>query len=181
MMMTIPTTLNNCSFITVEQIQDTDVLCGSKNTSLGKHPGNVLLRKRLHHHISEYEQASTKQQKVTINRTIIKYMRTKYGSRFLRQKKNGDWVEMDEQGVRDKVSHGLRFALLQRQKEQEYQKQYVPIVQTTSALSDDEHDEAFTQTLEAVHQRQQQILENMMNKRDFPEESYNASFSSVEH
>jgi len=165
-MMMIPTTLNNYNAVIVS-IKDTDVLCGSKNTLLGKHHGNVLLRKQFHQHLSNYEQSSTKRQRVAINRTILNCMRRKYGSRFLRQKENGDWVEMDEQGVRDKISHGLRFASIQRKREEEYQKHYVPAVQVRTLMMEavddaEDDDEMFTQMLETVFSRQQEILENMM-------------------
>ena len=172
--MMIPTTLNNYNAV-VEHVKDTDVLCGSKSTLLGKHHGNMLLRKLFRKHLSDYEQASTKQHRMAINRTILNFMRMKYGSRFLRQKHNGDWVEMDEQGVRDKISHGLRFASIQRKRETEYEKQYVPFVRIPSPMmesvedeneddDDNEDDEAFTLMLQIVYQRQQQILEHMMNE-----------------
>ena len=57
----IPTSLNNYKGI-VDEIKETDVLCGSKNTSLNKHHGNALLRQQVNKHLDEYDQADTKQE-----------------------------------------------------------------------------------------------------------------------
>ena len=70
----IPTNLKNYAGI-IEQVKETDVLCGSKNTALGKHKGNLLLSARVRHHLDDYESASTRQEKTFINRSIINYMR----------------------------------------------------------------------------------------------------------
>ena len=180
--LSIPTSLNNYKGI-VDEIKETDVLCGSKNTSLNKHHGNALLRQQVNKHLDEYDQADTKQEKMRINRVIIATMRKKFHSRFLRQKGNGAWAEIDEQSVRDKVSHALRFASIQRKKDEEYQKNRVPLPAFSPATSsssvaaaaaaatmtdtndDLSDDPAFTKMLEAVHQSQQRILQAMLGRK----------------
>lgn len=166
----IPITLNNYS--SVAEVKEFDVLCGSKNNSLNRHRGNLLLRQRVSQHLDEYEQAKNKQDKMDINRAIIKYMRSKYGSRFLRQRGNGDWVEVDEQCVRDKVSHAVRFAYTQREKEREYQQQRAPsrfqhvaVPTTMSAADNDDEDPVFAQMIGSVFERQQEILQDMMHQK----------------
>jgi hypothetical protein len=159
---TIPTTLKNYNG-DVDEVKEMDVLCGSKNTNLGKHPGNLLLKQKILSHLVEYEAATSKQDKMRINRKIVNCMGQKYASRFLKQKANGGWMLIDEQAVRDKVSHALRFASVQKKKEEQYQK-YRAALPSDASSTDDmaEGDAGFAQHLTAVHQRQQAILQGMM-------------------
>ena len=140
----------------------------------------MLLRQLVAEHLAEYQEAITKHEKVRINRTIINTMRKKYNSRFLRKRGNGDWVKVDEQGIRDKVSHALRFASIQQKKDEEYQKNRIPMAlalpgippsgdaSSSSAcdLSDaSDEDEVVSRRLEIVYARQQEILHEMLNPK----------------
>ena len=169
----IPTTLLNYTGVTAH-LKETDVLCGSKNTTLGKHHGNVLLSQRVKHHLEDYERATTRQEKSQINRSIINYMREKHGSRFLRQK--GDvWVEIEEQAIRDKVTHALRFASIRKKKDEEYESKRSPSLplpssvraradddDSSSAMEKEEEDPVFARLFAAALASQQRILREMM-------------------
>lgn len=170
---TMNETINDTKEVTV---RDTDVLGGSKNTSLRKHRGNMLLRDLIFEKLDDYDQAATKQEKVEINRLIINTMRKRYGSRFLRQTANGSWVQIGEQGVRDKISHAFRFACNQRKKElahhhqqQQQQQQAEADEPSVSVALVDEtkvvEDSRFSKHLEAVHECQRRILYSMMSQR----------------
>lgn len=115
---TIPTRLLNFQQV-IEAPSEFDVLCGSKSTSVNNHPGNHLFRQKVHSCLASYEAARTKQDKMKINRQIVAFMRTKFGSRFLKQFKDGTWAIAEEQSIRDKVSHALRYAALQKEKEEQ--------------------------------------------------------------
>lgn len=165
--MEIPVSLKQ---LQVDHVKDTDVLCGSKDTSLGKHPGNKLLREMINDKLDEYDAASTKQQKSKINRSIVNAMREKHGSRFLRQKVNGgEWTIISDQAVRDKVSHAFRFASTQRKKEEEFRKQHISYAETNTASlaaegDVDLQDSNFAQHMETVHSCQRRILQNMLSQ-----------------
>jgi len=106
----------------IESPTEFDVLCGSKSTALNNHPGNHLLRQKVASCLTTYEAARTKQQKMKINRTIVQFMRTKFGARFLKRQPDGSWALAEEQSIRDKVSHAFRYAQIQREKEQRRQQ-----------------------------------------------------------
>ena len=170
----IPTNLKNYAGI-IEEVKETDVLCGSKNTALGKHKGNLLLSARVRHHLDDYESASTRREKTFVNRSIINYMRQKYNARFLKQKPSGDWVEIEEQAIRDKVTHALRFASIRRKKDSEYQRKRssVSALPVPSVVASNERsaspapeDESFQQLFEAIRDSQQRILKEMMITKD---------------
>jgi hypothetical protein len=56
-----------------------------------------------------YCAAPSKQEKMVITKEIVTFMQSEYGSRFLKME-GGNWVEINNQAARDKVSHALRFA-----------------------------------------------------------------------
>lgn len=180
----------NCCFI---EVQDTDVLGGSKNTSLRQHHGNVLLKELILDRLDEYERATTKQEKVQINRLVIGIMRKRYNSRFLRQEENGTWCQSDEQRIRDKISHAFRFACNQRKKatvvhkhrRQQQQQQQIQIgsnamnrdaddssinaatlaTKTETTFAQSEEDVAFAHHLERVYQNQKFILQKLLMEK----------------
>ena len=115
---TLPTRLLNFQQV-IEAPSEFDVLCGSKSTSFNNHPGNHLFRQKVHSCLASYEAARTKQEKMKINRQIVAFMRTKFGSRFLKQFKDGTWAIAQEQSIRDKVSHAFRYAAQRKEKEEQ--------------------------------------------------------------
>lgn len=127
----IPTRLINLQSIMIDAPSEFDVLCGSKSTAFNNHPGNHLFRQKVHSCLSTYERARTKQEKMKINRQIVAFMRSKFGARFLKQHKDGSWGIAEEQSIRDKVSHALRYAAQQKEKEEQLaaQEEQQPQVQ----------------------------------------------------
>lgn len=110
----IPIVLKNYNSSIAEPTKD-DVLCG-KDTTLARHPGNQRFREKIQVELPRYLQARSKQDKMKITKSIVQYITVKLGSRFLKAKSGGKWVEIDGQAARDKVSHALRFAARQQKK-----------------------------------------------------------------
>ena len=111
----IPTSLTHVKTVVAEPAE-ADVLCGvNVNKQAAHHPGNCLLREQIESCLDEYQDAKTKQKKMKINRLIMSTMKEKYGARFL-AKRNGVWILMDEQGIRDTVSRALRVGALKKEK-----------------------------------------------------------------
>mmetsp|Transcript_8785 Transcript_8785/g.16768 ORF Transcript_8785/g.16768 Transcript_8785/m.16768 type:complete len:243 (+) Transcript_8785:119-847(+) len=110
----IPTVLKNYNSSIAEPTK-ADVLCG-KDTTLARHPGNQRFREKIQTELPRYLQARSKQEKMKITKSIVQYITVKLGSRFLKSKPDGKWVEIDGQAARDKVSHALRFAARQQKK-----------------------------------------------------------------
>lgn len=90
-------------------IQKNDILCG-KNKAFGHHVGNQLFRELVHSYKDVYMRSCSKNAKMMLTKEICTVIKRKYGSRFVRIGKNGEWEEISEQLARDKVSHALRFA-----------------------------------------------------------------------
>lgn len=109
----IPIALKNYQS-SIEHPNNVDVLCG-QDTTFGRHSGNRAFRQRILKALPQYMAARTKMEKMKVTKSILDYMK-KMGSRFLKLKKNGSWVEIDGQAARDKVSHALRFAVRQQKK-----------------------------------------------------------------
>lgn len=103
----------------IEAPLEFDVLCGSKSTAFNNHPGNHLFRQKVHSCLASYEKARAKQEKMKMNRQIVAFMRAKFNARFLKQNKDGTWAIANEQCIRDKVSHALRYASQQKGKEEQ--------------------------------------------------------------
>jgi hypothetical protein len=97
----------NTNAVIVEHTE-MDVLC-SKDKSVAKNPGNVIFRERIESGTKLYHAATSKQDKMKITRDIVTLMHVEYGSRFLKQH-GKEWIEINNQMARDKVSHALRFA-----------------------------------------------------------------------
>jgi len=110
----IPIVLKNYNGSIAEPTK-ADVLCG-KDTTLARHPGNQRFREKIQIELPRYLQARSKQEKMRITKSIVQYITVKLGSRFLKSKPDGKWVEIDGQAARDKVSHALRFAARQQKK-----------------------------------------------------------------
>ena len=119
----IPTVLRNYNGSIREPSQN-DVLCG-KDTTLARHPGNQKFRALIQENLPGYLKARSKQEKMQITKRIVSLLSK--SSRFLKLKNgsSGEWIEIDGQCARDKVSHALRFAARQQEKA------------TTKAVSDD--------------------------------------------
>ena len=105
----------------IEHPTDVDCLCG-KDTTFGRHPGNRMFRQKILATLPLFMAARTKTEKMKATRSIVDFMKRK-GSRFLKLKANGSWVEIDTQATRDKVSHALRFAARQRKKQEDEDSQ----------------------------------------------------------
>jgi hypothetical protein len=99
---------------TTDEPSEIDVLCGQDATFL-QHTGNKLLRYQMDLVLEEYKQCDDRRRKITLIDKIIEVMRKNYCSRFLRQRPGtSEWEEIDQQSIRDKVSHALRFAARRR-------------------------------------------------------------------
>jgi len=83
-------------------------MCGKDKTH-AKQQGNRLFKDKIEETKVAYSQAPSKQEKMVITKEIVTFMQTEYGSRFLKMV-DGQWVEINNQAARDKVSHALRFA-----------------------------------------------------------------------
>lgn len=112
----IPIALKNFQS-SIEHPLDVDCLCG-KDTTFGRHPGNRMFRQKILATLPLFMAARTKTEKMKVTRSIVDFMKRK-GSRFLKLKANGSWVQIDTQATRDKVSHALRFAARQHKKQKQ--------------------------------------------------------------
>jgi hypothetical protein len=89
---------------TVEPLPS-DVLLGRGKLIQG-HVGNQCYRTIIESHRGRYEQA-LKVEKTFIAKEIVQTVKN-VGGRFLKQKTDGGWVEVDTEVARDKVSHSFR-------------------------------------------------------------------------
>lgn len=95
----MPTFLKNLELV-VEQPESMDILCGSKSSAVASHPGNVAFRRKIEDTLEEYETIkSNMQDRITLNRSIIAFMKKKHGSRFLKSHK-GSWILAEERTIR---------------------------------------------------------------------------------
>ena len=92
--------------------RDTDVLCGIAPTVAAQHAGNQILQEQILAWAEEYHQAaSSRQTKIRLGKRVVFTMHQQHGTRFLRRNtKDGSWMCMGPQAIRDKVSHSFRQA-----------------------------------------------------------------------
>ena len=151
--------------VTVAKPTKFDVLCGSKSKAVASHPGNILLSEKVEESLEAYQQARNKQERITINRSVILFMRKKYQSRFLKQNQDGSWSVAEEQSVRDKVSHAIRHALAKKKKS----NASAPTSYTLDDIKihdlyEDAEDAETRMRISRVFDRQQAILASMMQQ-----------------
>ena len=178
--MMIPTALCTNARDQVQEPLDLDVLCGINMAKKAvDHPGNRLLKEQIDSCLEEYNSAKTKQKKMKINRHIIHTMTEKYGARFL-AKRNGVWVLMDDQGIRDTISRTLRTSAQKKAKRRSEIQQtrarlaqlgeQVPAMVTSSLLDNSQESaevDCHVQLLvDRVHRCQLQILDRMFSSDD---------------
>jgi len=86
-----------------------DILCG-KDKECISHFGSVHFREVIEGHRIQYQQATTKQEKMDITRNIVVVLNL-LSCRFLKYNSQlKGWQEISHIAARDKVSHALRFA-----------------------------------------------------------------------
>ena len=86
-----------------------DILCGKDKECLS-HYGSRRFRSVIEAHRDEYQQATTKQEKMNITRKIVATL-NRLSCRFLKYNDELQcWQEISHVAARDKVSHALRFA-----------------------------------------------------------------------
>ena len=160
---------------------ETDVLCGQDAKFL-QHTGNKLLRDQLEDALEGYMKCADRQEKIAIIDKIIQVMRNNHRARFLRQcEGTGGWKEIDEQSVRDKVSHALRFAARRRkdggnrtEKPRLVKRKKTTKVHTRKSLPSNISVSTDAESLDSdarkrvlsIHQLQQRILERMFATPD---------------
>ena len=148
--------------VNVAEPTEMDVLCGSKSKAVATHPGNQLLAEKVEESLNAYQQATNKQERITINRSVIQFMRRKYGSRFLKQNRDGSWSVAEEQAVRDKVSHAIRHALAKRKKSNAPPASYTVEDIKNYNMFEDAEDIETRKNISRMFDRQQEILGEMM-------------------
>jgi hypothetical protein len=82
-----------------------DVLLG-RGRPIQDRPGNIRFRDMLDKHLDKYEQ-DEKGVKAKVSAYIV-HIVNEEGGRFLKELKDGGWVEIDEAAARKKVSHAFR-------------------------------------------------------------------------
>jgi hypothetical protein len=82
-----------------------DILLG-RGKPIQERPGNVRFRDMLDKHLDKYEHGG-KGAKVKVGAYIVHIVKEE-GGRFLKELKDGGWVEIDEAAARKKVSHAFR-------------------------------------------------------------------------
>ena len=86
-----------------------DILCGKDKECLS-HYGSQRFHAVIEAHCNEYQQATTKQEKMGITRKIVVTL-NRLSCRFLKYNEElQNWHEISHVAARDKVSHALRFA-----------------------------------------------------------------------
>ena len=104
--------MNHYSKVTTRSIIEPskyDILCGKDKECLS-HYGSRRFRTVIEAHRNEYQQATTKQEKMSITRKIVATL-NRLSCRFLKYNEElRCWQEISHVAARDKVSHALRFA-----------------------------------------------------------------------
>uniref|UniRef100_A0A7S4T0V1 DUF6824 domain-containing protein n=1 Tax=Ditylum brightwellii TaxID=49249 RepID=A0A7S4T0V1_9STRA len=90
----------------VEEYNDNDVLCG-RGGGTNVHPGNRRFRDLIHAHRCRYLKAK-KNDKPAISRSIVAAVRRANGRFLKKDEKTGKWVEIGDDGAREKTSQALR-------------------------------------------------------------------------
>lgn len=163
----IPTYFKNIQ-VTVADPTQFDVLCGSKSKAVASHAGNILLSEKVEESLEAYENARNKQERITINRSVIQFMRRKFGSRFLKQNPDGSWSICEEQTVRDKVSRAIRHALNKKKKSRTAPISYTLEDIKNCDLYEDAEDAGMLKKIARVFERQQEILADMIGDQKRP-------------
>ena len=83
-----------------------DVLFG-RGGNMKAHVGNMRYIHMLEDNLEDYLGASSRSQKLAITEQIVNSVKSN-GGRFLRQDKDGIWVEVSNKQAIDKVGHGFR-------------------------------------------------------------------------
>lgn len=83
-----------------------DVLFGRGGFS-NKHPGNIRFRARAFELRSEYERSTSKEEKYNISQFLVESV-ISVGGRFLEKGQDGEWHQVNGNGVRKKASQALR-------------------------------------------------------------------------
>jgi hypothetical protein len=140
--------------IPLEGIQTTDVLCGRDKLSHA-HIGNKRFRQIIAINREAYQTAPSRENKTSITCDIVTMVR-EYGGRFLKlDETTGEFQELGEHYIREKVSHALRSAKDPDRpcirKRREVQKCHVPTP---------EEDALFQETL----RDQQQIFQSLVER-----------------
>lgn len=155
---------------------ETDVLCGNRcSNGPTMHLGNRLFRRVIASFVDKFDDCSTKRERSQLIRQIITQMRHQHGSRFLRRDDHEDWVGLEEQAIRDKVSHALRFCARQhkhkeaeKKKREEQQRRTSNGSSTTSDDKDNRNEPVLDKKTAAlvaiIYQRQQLILKGMIQQ-----------------
>ena len=181
--------LRNVSVTIDDEPRDVDVLCGSKSKTTGAHPGNELLRRKIEASIDAYHATTSLQQRITLNRSIVTFMRHTYGTRFLKAAPKGSgsgsgWMLAEDQAIRDKISHALRFAAQQRKKQEQDQESTEPlsVMETSSSSSSSPSPSPIVVPSVVVpckFERQQEILQRILQPNQAVPAVVEASFSST--
>lgn len=100
-------------------LKNFDVLCGQSRIC-ANHTGNRRFQVVLDIYAPKYDQATSKQEKMTLTKEIVAVILTS-GGRFLKYK-DGIWQEISTVTARDKVSHALRTKVASWKRQQQEQK-----------------------------------------------------------
>lgn len=101
--------------LSVSSFHEKDILCGRDKLSF-QHPGNRWLRNLIHCYRERYQNAPLRDLKTRITCEIASIVESE-GGRFL--KYDNDlcaWIEVDDAGIKDKISHALRSAKAPKQR-----------------------------------------------------------------
>jgi len=102
----------------VEVPTNSDILCGQSRVC-ASHPGNRTFQNVLDRFAHQYDNATSKQEKMCMTKEVVRIIQIDNGGHFLKFK-DGMWEEISIVAARDKVSHALRtkVASWKRQKAQ---------------------------------------------------------------
>merc|ERR1712017_41135 len=90
----------------VEVPTNSDILCGQSRVC-ASHPGNRTFQNVLDQFAHQYDNATSKQEKMCMTKEVVRIIQVDNGGRFLKFK-DGMWEEISIVAARDKVSHALR-------------------------------------------------------------------------
>lgn len=87
-----------------------DVVC-ARGRTYWDHHGNQTYRELIAGATQRYAQSTSKLEKSMIVTEIIEQIHDRNGMFIKKQRKGGDWIEVDEEQIREKVSQSLRDGL----------------------------------------------------------------------
>lgn len=99
--------------ITVDDISDTDVLCG-RGSRINTHPGNVTYREICQAYMSEYGQAK-KVHKPLVSKRIVQLIKEQGGKFLQRTSVPDQWEEIEDKKAAEKTGQALRSSLYSAQ------------------------------------------------------------------